>query len=265
MALAALGNHFIAVVSPRRVERWTRKPPSTEWSQAATTITTSSAPIEAADRETGGMTCVVALVENGNVYMGADSAAVAGLAMTVRADKKIYRNGPMLIGFTDSYRMGQLLGYALDVPDRGDAELDQFMTTTFINAVRKCLTDGGYSKKENNLESGGTFIVGYEGNIFTVYGDYQVCRSVHAYAAVGCGDHLALGSLWSTDKIGSVLPQDRLGMALSAAEEFSSGVRRPFHIEVLGPTGYPAGRAAPPRPWPQPPLPPGHNGIRSES
>lgn len=51
------------------------------------------------------MTCIVGLEHNGRVYIGADSAGVSGWDLTVRADKKVFRNGSFLFGFTDSFRM----------------------------------------------------------------------------------------------------------------------------------------------------------------
>ncbi len=54
------------------------------------------------------MTCIAAVAHEGNVWMGADSAGVSGLALAVRRDPKIYRVGDFLFGFTSSFRMGQL-------------------------------------------------------------------------------------------------------------------------------------------------------------
>ena len=42
------------------------------------------------------MTCIAAVAHEGNVWMGADSAGVAGLALAVRRDPKIYRVGDFL-------------------------------------------------------------------------------------------------------------------------------------------------------------------------
>ena len=66
----------------------------------------------------GQMTCIVGLVHEGVVYIGGDSAGVAGLSLVVRADEKVLRNGDFLMGFTTSFRMGQLLRYKLDPPRR---------------------------------------------------------------------------------------------------------------------------------------------------
>ena len=99
----------------------------------------------------------------------------------------------------------------------------------FIDEVRKCLKNGGQATVENNEEKGGTFLVGYKGEIFTIYDDFQVGQSVDQFASCGCGYHLALGSLTTTEQF-EIDPVERLTLALTAAERYSSGVRRPFII-----------------------------------
>lgn len=177
------------------------------------------------------MTCIVAIVQDGEVHIGGDSAGVGGYSITVRADRKVFRNGPFVMGFTTSFRMGQLLAHSMKPPRRhAEDDVYAFMVTEFINAVRSCLKDGGYASKDNETEAGGTFLVGYAGRLFTIYDDYQVAESVDGYVAVGCGQDLALGSLHST--VGQP-PADRVRIALKAAEHFSAGVRGPFHLEKL--------------------------------
>lgn len=176
------------------------------------------------------MTCIVALRHAGRVYMGADSAGVAGLMLRERADPKIYRVGPFLIGFTSSFRMGQLLGHSLKVPEKPD-DIDAFvfMCTTFVESVRACLKAGGYAGRENDREYAGTFLCAYQGRVFRVESDYQIGETGFGFDACGCGEEIALGSLFST---GGAPAADRVRLALRAAQAFSAGVREPFLIEV---------------------------------
>lgn len=173
------------------------------------------------------MTAIVGLAQDGKVYIGGDSAGVSGLSLSVRADTKVFRKGPYLFGFTTSFRMGQLLHYCLDLPKPKGDDLEAFMATRFIDALRECLKTGGWARKENDREEGGTFLVGVRGQLFTIYDDYQVGRAADGFAAVGCGDDIALGALYAT--AGTELgPRKRVKLALRAAERFSAGVRGPF-------------------------------------
>lgn len=186
------------------------------------------------------MTCVVALRHEGVVYMGCDSAGVGGYSRSNRLDPKIYRIGSMLIGFTTSFRMGQLLGYSLALPHHhADVAVEKYMATQFIDAVRQCLKTGGWAEKEREQEKGGTFLVAYRARIFCVQSDFQVAENVEPYNAVGCGEDLALGSLYTSDRsvLGSGSQADiaraRVTAALEAAGAFSAGVYPPFRIEEL--------------------------------
>jgi ATP-dependent protease HslVU (ClpYQ) peptidase subunit len=172
------------------------------------------------------VTAIVGLVQDGSVYIGGDSAGVSGLNLAVRADTKVFRKGDYLFGFTTSFRMGQLIRYSLRLP-KPKGQIDKFMATRFIDALRDCLKTGGWAKKENDREEGGTFLVGVRGQLFAVYDDYQVGSAADGFAAVGCGDQIALGALYATQDSG-LKPRKRIRIALQAAERFSAGVRGPF-------------------------------------
>ena len=179
------------------------------------------------------MTCVVAIKDHGKIYMGADSAASTAYQIRRRKDSKIFINGEFIIGYTSSYRMGQLLRYKLSPPkQKENQDVFEYMATDFVDAVRECLKSGGYAKTESGEESGGTFLVGYHGRLFTIYSDFQVAEQIGDYAAVGCGEELALGSLFSTEGMRSS-PEERIRTALSAAEEYCLGVRSPFNFLAL--------------------------------
>lgn len=165
--------------------------------------------------------------------MGGDSAGVGGYDLTVRADQKVFRNGPMLFGFTTSFRMGQLLRYALTIPDHDPrVPLEKYMATTFIDAVRECLKSHGWAEKEKEQERGGTFLVGYQAKLFTVYNDYQVGIAADGFDAVGCGGEIARGAIFATPELRG---RARIELALHAAERMSTGVRGPFYIDSLAP------------------------------
>lgn len=173
------------------------------------------------------MTCIVGIAEQGKVYIGGDSAGIAGYDLTIRADSKVFTVGPYVMGFTTSFRMGQLLRYTLTPPEpKGDPE--RFMVTKFVPAVIECLEKGGWLATENGRVEGGTFLVGVAGELFSIDGDMQIGLSSDRYAAVGCGDNIALGSIYST---AGQNPRTRIKQALAAAAHHSAGVHAPFVIK----------------------------------
>lgn len=176
------------------------------------------------------MTCIVGVTDGKRVYLGGDSAGVAGYAIDLRKDSKVFKNGPYVMGFTSSFRMGDILKHDFKAPKpRVGMKLDKFMVKEFVPAIRKAFKEGGYLQTEEGQDRGGTFLVGIYGRLFQIDGDFQVGESLHNFSAVGCGDEYALGSLYSTSDLE---PQERVEQALEAAAMFSGGVSGPFNYKV---------------------------------
>jgi ATP-dependent protease HslVU (ClpYQ) peptidase subunit len=179
-------------------------------------------------RQADRVTVIVGVVEDGQALLGADSVGSDGWNLMNRTDPKVFVNGEFVMGFTTSYRMGQLLRYAFTPPARhADKDLMAYMVTDFIDALRGCLKSGGWAEKNNENEKGGVFLVGHAGRLFRIEADYQVGESADGCDAVGCGDAYAKGALYATK--GQPAAQ-RIRAALAAAETYSSGVRGPFHF-----------------------------------
>jgi ATP-dependent protease HslVU (ClpYQ) peptidase subunit len=175
------------------------------------------------------MTAIVGLVHDGKVLIGADSGGVAGWTVTVRKDSKLFANGAYVMGFTSSFRMGQLLRWAFKPPAPGKGSLERFMCTTWVDAARRALRDGGWATKEADREIGGVLLVGVRGRLFRIDEDWQVGEHVDGYAAVGSGEQLSLGALAATENLG-LDPEKRVLASLEAAERHNLGVRGPFHL-----------------------------------
>lgn len=176
------------------------------------------------------MTAVIALRTKKNVIVGGDSAGVTGYSLTIREDPKVFRVGPFVIGYTSSFRMGQLLRFghanmSITTLKPGKDALC-FMVRKFVPRVRTILTKAGYTEIKNNKESFGTFLVAWGRQICLVDTDLQVGVAADPYVACGCAEDIARGSLYST----SGTPRSRVLTALKAAERHSIGVRGPFVI-----------------------------------
>jgi hypothetical protein len=198
------------------------------------------------------MTCIVAVKSGGGIYVGGDSAAVADPITTVTGRPKVFRRGPYLFGYTHSFRMGQLLEFVFQPPDREQAEDPfAFMVTKFVPAVRACFKAEGFATVSNNVESGGSFIVAAWGRLFEIASDYQVLEPGEVFTVVGQGWAVARGALHACEATGILrdAPESSVRMALAAAARFCTGVREPFHVLV---EVVPRPDVAPTRP----PLPP---------
>jgi len=186
------------------------------------------------------MTCIVGWIEEDkkkgtrDVWIGGDSAGVSSsFALHIRADEKVFRNDNMLFGYTSSFRMGQILRYSFTVPEQSQKKTDyQYMCTDFMDGVAGELEKKKYAKVSSNEISIGTFIVGYKGNLYTIYDDLQVAQTVLNFASVGCGEEIAQGAMYTMKDL-KMKPEVRIKKALEAAVEFSAGVRPPFLVMKL--------------------------------
>lgn len=174
------------------------------------------------------MTCIAGIVDQGIVWIGGDSAGVAGLSLMIRADEKVFRNDGMTFGFTTSFRMGDILRYQMLIPTR-DANEDPraYMVRKFIPVLRTVLREQGWLKKNNDREEGGTFLVGFAGRLFIVEDDLQVGEASDGYTAIGCAHDVAKGAIYTSQ---GQPAEVRIRTALLAAERHSAGVRGPFVI-----------------------------------
>lgn len=185
------------------------------------------------------MTAIVGLTHEGRVHVGGDSAASGGTTLVIRKDPKVFTHQQdhyylpdhpdrWVFGYTTSYRMGQILQHAFTPPviPHG-ADLHRFMCTTMVDAMRTTFKQAGWARTDSGVEETGQFLVGIRGRLFVIDEDYQVGETADGYAAVGCGDDLALGSLHTTRHL-DWSPRARLRAALQAASHHSTGVAPPF-------------------------------------
>ncbi len=195
------------------------------------------------------VTCIVGLVDGRDVLLGGDCAAIGSdHTVSVRREPKIFRNGPALIGFSNSFRMGQLLRFALHVPSmRPDTDALDWIVREVVPAAREALRDGGFSEVRENVETGAGFLVAAYGRLFHVEEDFHVGETLDGFDAIGCGGPYALGALRATHGL-CLAPEERVLRALRAAQHFSGGVREPFTtLRLLAPEGgavAPSSRAA---------------------
>lgn len=179
------------------------------------------------------MTCIVGVEHAGGVTIGGDAAASSDNLTGCRAGSKVFRVGPYLIGYTTSFRMGDLLKYALKPPTpKAPKHLDRQMVTEFIDTVRECLKDGGYARTSDQVESAGEFLVAVSGRLYEIGADYQVGRPLEGYTAIGSGSLLAIGSLATTTN-GKLTARQRSLAALNAAARHDPFVKPPFTVKTV--------------------------------
>lgn len=192
------------------------------------------------------MTCIVAVTDGRRIVLGADSVGVGRNSYhQIRRDPKIFAMGSFLLGFTTSFRMGQVLMHS-EFPEPPVTEdptrAFRFMVREFVPAARGCLDGGGFAKtltlnrpdfQEVHTAQGGTFIVGFDGFLFEVHDDYAVAMQELPYTAIGAAHLPALGALAATADLGLSL-ETRARRALQAAATHTGSCRQPFRFLMQG-------------------------------
>jgi len=185
------------------------------------------------------MTCIVGILHDDAIYVGGDSAAidVETLATSIRMDEKVFltEGGDFVMGFAGSWRMGQLVRYALDVPEHPRAKDDMtYLVNDFADALKKMLSEKGSLTKDNGVVMfDGELVLGYRGNLYVIDSDLHVSRSADDFVASGMGAPIALGALYAT-KHSRMGPEKRIALALGAAARYNASVKPPFHVLKLG-------------------------------
>lgn len=182
------------------------------------------------------MTCIVAFRHKDHFYMGADSIGANSYhEKHTRKDPKIFQREGFLIGFTSSFRMGQILMSSSFQPPKqrkGQTDFD-YMISSFVDSVRDVFRESGFLTKDSDGEDqGGQFLICYKESVYKVHSNFQVAEHVDGFYAAGCGESFALASLYSTRDQG-LKPKKRIRLALETASHFSCGVAPPYVIKKM--------------------------------
>lgn len=189
------------------------------------------------------MTAIAGIAAEGRVYIGGDSLSgestshnkqLVTTPKVLRLPKPRYGLSEIIVGYSWSWRIGNLLEHALDLPDHkvrwaGSRDPIEYIVRHFVPAAQKVMAEAavGPDDKLNVL-------IGYAGRLLEVQSDFSVLEPRDHYAAVGSGYQYALGSLHSTQ---GMEPLERIERALCAAEAHSAFVQGPFLIEYLDTPG----------------------------
>ncbi len=179
------------------------------------------------------MTCIVGLVDKKTVYMASDSeVSSSGISAAIRT-KKIFKQGPYIIGVAGALRLSNLLQHEIEFPTPPTKNIERFMATVFSHDLAyqiKELRKMGSVTYDLLRES--TALIGVRGHLFVVEEGYQVMELRYKYAAIGTGEQAANSSMFTSEKL-NWTPEQRVKTAVTAACEFAEGCRGPVTVLSL--------------------------------
>ena len=173
------------------------------------------------------MTCIVGCIHNGKVFLAGDQLGSNGYYKENHEKlTKVFKVGEFLIGYTTSFRMGQILQYSWTPPTiyHGQDE-DSYIFNDVVKSLSSVFEANKYGKKDGVEESTGVFLVGWRGRLFTVQSNLSVLEHDH-FAACGCGEDYARGAMYTLSESGHLDddPVEFLSFAIKSAAYFSCGV-----------------------------------------
>ncbi len=182
------------------------------------------------------MTCIAGIALRGRVFIGADSLGsgngvkqayitpkLALLDVFEKRDLSLTKIH-LGIGYTTSYRMGDLLRYNFTPPPiEHDEDENKYLVTDFIPELIKCFDDHSFARTKEGSKSGGNFLVGIRKRLFHVQEDFSVLEPTCGYTAVGSGQEFALGALYAYRRTMDD-PEKAIVGSIRAASEFCTTV-----------------------------------------
>lgn len=175
------------------------------------------------------MTCVVGISDPGRgALLAFDSCGGAGGRATPRLDTKGSLIRPWLaVGYTTSYRFGQILTHHLDIQEEPPGDPYEWAVRTLVPEIQAKLSEHQWLKKDGERAEAGDAIFAVRDRILCVQSDLQVSESARGYDACGSGQDEALGALFAR-RFGRA--EERARVALEAAAEMTVYVRPPWHF-----------------------------------
>ena len=171
------------------------------------------------------MSVVVAIRENGKIYMGADSQVTKGGTRVTLKNPNNYKIWKVdggehcLMGQVGNLRDGNVIRLMRDVFDDYDEFYERvnyrFVVKYLVPEIIKSLRDAKYIKVTDeyvdSLDS--SFLFAYRDKLFLINSDLAVIE-VNDYVAIGSGADQAIGSLLSTE---GQSPKRRIVKAIKAS------------------------------------------------
>lgn len=177
------------------------------------------------------MTCIIAIEQNNQVFMGADRMGSNGYSGEPVAFSKLFQNGIVTIGYSGSFRAGQILQYALEIPTKTlTDDIDKWVAIDLTQAIRTAYKENGWLEEKDGKAVGAPILIAVKGRCYQIQTDFSFIRSLTGEYATGSGMDYALGSLRSTR--GKIPPKKRIIEALETASEYVVSVQAPFDLLV---------------------------------
>lgn len=189
------------------------------------------------------MTCIIGMLNDGIVYMTGDHIGTDGYDVELQKRSKVFKNGDFVIGYTSSFRMGQLLEHVWEPPKKPKdcKSVYTFMVKHVVPSLIKLFDENKFMRIVSDLDNaskrsvngqayGGEFLIGYKDHLFKIQSDFAVLECTRNFDAIGAGEDFAKGALgamleFCIPGLGNLSPETCLREALKVVEDHSALVK----------------------------------------
>lgn len=179
------------------------------------------------------MTCIIGLVNKGDVFLGGDRAATEGVNLDqfLLKEAKVFMRGDVGFGVCGLPKVMDVIKHVLTIPEDNEEDAKTYVVGSLIPAMRDVLVNYDCTIVEDNQAMiHGAVLIAYRGRLFRMEMNFQVTENSVGFEAAGCGAQPALGSLRATRGKG---PKRRIIEALTVSAENNAGVKGPFDVIVV--------------------------------
>ena len=163
--------------------------------------------------------------------MGGDSAVSNEDGDRTLRSPKVFERGGFLFGVSGEMRVGQLIQHVHDVPTVTEGQdVEQFVVRDLCGGLRTFLREHAeelLSSQDEPDDEMWQLLVGVQGRVFRICSHLTVTEPATGYDVIGSATPQGLGSLASTE---GRSPEERVEVALRAAERHHGGVAGPFTV-----------------------------------
>ncbi|EON7974069.1 hypothetical protein HI146_RS28735, partial [Escherichia coli] len=156
------------------------------------------------------MTCIIAHTDGVSSFIAGDKLGSNGFTKTVQTEPKVFEKEfiklhddgltrtkeVMALGYTTSFRMGQLLNYNLNLPEQDASQtFSQYLVLKVIPIIRQMFKEEWGARDASQDVGGGQFIILHNHTIYEVQEDFSVLQPKTRITAVGSGTYHAIAAM----------------------------------------------------------------------
>jgi len=138
------------------------------------------------------MTCIISFERDNKIIIAGDKKASNSATGSNVKEPKIFEKKKFMIGYTSSFRMGQILKHIWTPPSKKeDQTIDNYLYTDVINSLRQVFEVNNFGESDTT----GTFILVYKNRKFIYQSDNSLLEYEDNVISTGSGEEIAFGSV----------------------------------------------------------------------